>query len=422
MNNLLIDFGASRIKVGISKNNSILKTVDYNSVAPKKLDNIKYEVSVDSLKKLFDDILKDFSSYNPNSIFICSEQHGFSLLNNNNFVTDYISWKDNRAIEKIDGLSTIDFVKLNLPDFKKVTGMNIKPGIPAISLLHMMRLKNIPKNIKILSLPEIFGADKIHSTMLAGLGIWDIYKKTKYDDLFLLYKELGYEVHFNEPTYDIDVTNKINNINIYTAVGDNQCAILGSNLEKNNLIINMGTGSQIAKLDILDMNSRMEQRPYFKDEALSIITHIPSGRALNCFLSLIEDVFLYFDSKNSVWELFNNIKLSDLLNSNLNFNLSVFQSAYKFENGGNISNILENSFSLNNYLSSLLKSYIEQYFSIIDEYSIKYDKIILSGGIPKKINLIKEYIECTKKINLLINNFKEDETLYGLKILSINND
>ncbi|WP_157153325.1 hypothetical protein [Brachyspira murdochii] len=418
MSNLLIDFGASRIKVGISENSYIFKIVDYNSIKPKNLDNIRYEVLVDSLKKLFDDILKDFSSYNPNSIFICSEQHGFSLLSDNNFVTDYISWKDNRAIEEIDGLSTIDFLKLNLPNFKKHTGMNIKPGIPSINLLHMMRLKSIPNRIKIISLPEIFGGNKIHSTMLAGLGIWDIYKKTKYDDLFLLYKELGYEVYFNEPTYDIELTNKINDINIYTAVGDNQCAILGSNLANDQLIINMGTGSQIAKLDMLDINNNMEQRPYFKDNSLSIITHIPSGRALNCFVGFIDECFKYVSSEMSAWKLFDNIKLEDIINSSMKFNLKVFDSAYGFENGGAINLIKENNFNTKNYIASLLKSYIEQYFNIIEEYSIKYTDIILSGGIPMKISLIKDYIKNVKKQNVIINGCKEDETLQGLKIIS----
>lgn len=419
MSKLLIDFGASRIKSVLLQNDIFVNNIDYLPPLPCSSNDIKYEVPITHIKDIFSNIVKDNINNNIDSIFICSEQHGFALINDNNFITEYISWKDNRAVEKIDGLSTIDFVKLNLPNFKKHTGMNIKPGIPSINLLHMMRLKSIPNRIKIISLPEILGGNKIHSTMLAGLGIWDIYKKERYEDLFKLYSDMGYDVIFNEPTYDVESVDTIyDNIKLHTAVGDNQCAILGSNLANNQLIINMGTGSQIAKLDTLDINTNMEQRPYFKNNSLSIITHIPSGRALNCFVGFIDECFKYVSSEISAWKLFDNIKLEDIVNSSMIFNLKVFDSAYGFENGGSINFIKENNFNVNNYIASLLKSYIEQYFEIITEYSIKYTDILLAGGIPMKISLIKDYIKNIKKQNVIINRSKEDETLQGLKLIS----
>lgn len=419
MNKLLIDFGASRIKSVLLQNDIFVNNIDYLPPLPFSSNDTKYEVPITHIKDIFSNIVKDNINNNIDSIFICSEQHGFALINDNNFITEYISWKDNRAVEKIDGLSTIDFVKLNLPNFKKHTGMNIKPGIPSINLLHMMRLKSIPNRIKIISLPEIFGGNKIHSTMLAGLGIWDIYKKERYEDLFKLYSDMGYDVIFNEPTYDVESVDTIyDNIKLHTAVGDNQCAILGSNLANNQLIINMGTGSQIAKLDTLDINTNMEQRPYFKNNSLSIITHIPSGRALNCFVGFIDECFKYVSSEISAWKLFDNIKLEDIVNSSMIFNLKVFDSAYGFENGGSLNFIKENNFNVNNYIASLLKSYIEQYFEIITEYSIKYTDILLAGGIPMKISLIKDYIKNIKKQNVIINRSKEDETLQGLKLIS----
>lgn len=422
MSKLLIDFGASRIKSVLLQNDIFVNNIDYLPPMPCSSNDIKYEVPITHIKDIFYNIIKYNINNNIDSIFICSEQHGFALMNDNNFITEYISWKDNRATEEIDGISTIEFIKHKLPNFKQSTGMNIKAGIPAINLLHMMRKKSIPKKIKILSLPEIFGGNKIHSTMLAGLGIWDIYKKEKYQDLFNLYSDMGYDITFNEPAYDIEVANILeNNIRLYTAVGDNQCAVLGSNLKDNDLIINMGTGSQIAKLDQLDINAEMEQRPYFNSKTLSVITHIPSGRALNCFLGFIDECFKYASSAMSVWELFDDIKLRDIINSSISFNLKVFDSAYGFENGGSVNLIKENNFNINNYISSLLKSYIEQYFEIMDEYSVKYNRILLSGGIPKKIKLIKEYIEYNKNISVFVNEFKEDETLYGLKKISITN-
>lgn len=418
MNSLLIDFGASRIKTALSISNNINYIKDYNPVMPLVSSGFKYEVPILKIKNLFEEIIKDYLEFDIKSVFICSEQHGFALKDdNNNFITDYISWKDNRAFEKIDGVSTIDFIKEILPAFKKHTGMNIKPGLPSINLLHLMRLKSVPKKIKILTLPDILCGNKIHSTMLAGLGVWDIYKKEPYKDLFDLYKEMGYEVSFNETTYDICITENLNeNLSVYCGIGDNQCAIFGSYIKENgDIIINMGTGSQIAKIDKLNIDAKMEQRPYFNNKDLSIITHIPSGRALNCFIGFINDCFSYADSKLSAWDFLKNLTIENILNSSMDFNLNVFESSHNFIWGGYIKHIMENNFNLQNYLSSLIKSYIEQYFQIIDEYSIKYRRIVLAGGIPRKLNIIKKYIEEIKNVNVFINKFEEDETLNGLK-------
>lgn len=336
MNSLLIDFGASRVKTALSNYNDINYIRDYSPVIPSVSEGLKYEVPVSKIKDLFNKIIKDYLKHNIKSVFICSEQHGFAIKDNDdNFITDYISWKDNRAFEKIKGVSTIDFIKDKLPNFKKYTGMNIKAGLPSINLLHLMRLKSIPKKIKILTLPDILCGNKIHSTMLAGLGIWDIYKKEPYKDLFDLYREMGYEVSFNEETYDICITEILNkNLSIYSAIGDNQCALFGSYLKNKDVIINMGTGSQIAKIDKLNIDAKMEQRPYLNNKDLSIITHIPSGRALNCFIGFINDCFSYADSKLSAWDFLEKITIKDIIESSIEFDLNVFESSYKFLTGG----------------------------------------------------------------------------------------
>ena len=163
MNSLLIDFGASRVKTAISDLSGGINYIkDYSPVTPSVFSELKFEVPILEIKDLFYKIIKDYLKYDIKSVFICSEQHGFAIKDiNNNFITDYISWKDNRAFEKIDGLSTIDFIKDKLPDFKKRTGMNIKAGLPSINLLHLMRLKILPKKIKILTLPDRLCGNKI---------------------------------------------------------------------------------------------------------------------------------------------------------------------------------------------------------------------------------------------------------------------
>ena len=109
MSKLLIDFGASRIKSVLLQNDIFINNIDYLPPIPCNYNDRKYEIPISEIKDIFYNIVKNNINNNIDSIFICSEQHGFALMNGDNFITEYISWKDNRAVDKIDGLSTIDF-------------------------------------------------------------------------------------------------------------------------------------------------------------------------------------------------------------------------------------------------------------------------------------------------------------------------
>ena len=76
-----------------------------------------------------------------------------------------------------------------------------------------------------------------------------------------------------------------------------------------------------------------------------------------------------------------------------------------------------NKDDLRNFSTIILKSYCDQYIEILIKSNIKksnIDKIILSGGIPKKIPLIRDYLEYKSGITSKIDNSKVDETLIGL--------
>lgn len=292
---LLIDFGASRVKAGIYSEDTVIHTSNYNPVSPCLRSEYYFEISPFLLQQLFEKIVNDYSHFPLKGIFICSEMHGFVLEHEHGtFATNYISWQDNRCIEKIDGISTLDYLKQLCPDIKKHTGMYLKSGLPSLNLLHMLRKKQISKgSYKMLSLPEIFGAEKIHNIMLSGLGIWDIYARELYKPLLRIYEQFGCDLSINVPTNCVEITGFYRGIPIYTAIGDCQCALYGMDLKKNQVILNLGTGSQVAYVDDEDTQTLMEQRPFLDEQTLSIITHIPSGRALNCYVEFLHSVIKF---------------------------------------------------------------------------------------------------------------------------------
>ena len=222
-------------------------------------------------------------------------------------------------------------------------------------------------------------------------------------------------------SFETKISGKI--INISIGYGDHQCAVLGANNSLSTTSINMGTGSQVSKIITkkeieLSGSNLIQFRPYFNNNFLKCITHIPSGRVLNNYLNILE----INTSLNTICDEVNNLNIKDIFNSTLNFNLAIFTDSFNYKKiNGVIDGITENNFIYTNYLSSLIKSYLNQYDEIIDmvekNSKTKSTQIILSGGLSKQIKISKKFFEITKsrKVVQCKTNYIEDEAILGLK-------
>jgi hypothetical protein len=175
-----------------------------------------------------------------------------------------------------------------------------------------------------------------------------------------------------------------------SCLGDTDCVKRSVELDEKSILINLGTGSQII----------------YKNK---IISFFPSGRMFLAF----ERFFKCF-GKDFFKEL-QSVSLQDINNSSLIFNINIFEQSRNFDNFGFIKNINEFNLTKINFLSSLLKAYIDQYICEIDFSEI--DKIYLSGGIAKKIPVILEYVKQKTNITATLVSSDIPETHLGMKKL-----
>jgi hypothetical protein len=193
---------------------------------------------------------------------------------------------------------------------------------------------------------------------------------------------------------DLKELGRFENKLFLSCLGDTDCVKRSVNLDENSVLINLGTGSQMI----------------FQNEVKSFF---PSGRMFLTF----ERFFNSFGS--NFFEDLGKITCQDIENSNLLFDLNVFSQSRNFIDYGSISNINEFNFDKNNFLSSLLKQYIRQYICEIDLKKIS--KIYLSGGIAKKLPVIKQYIKLKTNIETNIISLNFPETHLGMKkIIDLN--
>ena len=174
-----------------------------------------------------------------------------------------------------------------------------------------------------------------------------------------------------EGNNNIEIIGKLSGIPVLTSLSDTFCAMKSVNLD-NNMIINLGTGSQV----------------FYFDKSQS---YIPSGRSLLYIHKFFKDLNKNLD----IFKDMNALNLESVLKGSLKIDLNFFKQNYRYTNGGSI-NLIEDNFNYCNFISSLLKSYVEQYFEFIEDY-LKNEKasknIFLLGGIPKKNKTILEYFK-----------------------------
>lgn len=154
---------------------------------------------------------------------------------------------------------------------------------------------------------------------------------------------------------------------IYSALADTMCAINSIEILDSDVLINIGTGSQVI---------------YKQDKETIIRSFIPAGRSFLAINTFYKSIGLDF------FDQINKLTIEDVINSSLHVDLNIFEQAHKYKNGGIISNITESNFDICNLTSSIIKSFVCQY----EEYIINSNKknLIVMGGIPKKSKLIRD--------------------------------
>ena len=208
---LLVDFGTTSTKSALvdldsgAFSNILRHPAIPNCAAP----NGHYEIPLDAIRARFLAICTHYYDHlkvHFSGIAICSEMHGFAILDHNNKpLSNYISWKDERSLQEIEGNSTCSRITTRLgPKFQTITGMRPRPGFPLLNLTHLACTSPLPSTSRVVSLPGWLAlcsddsCDLVHSTILAGMGFYDIRTRSIATELIDLVADLsGYKCRLN---------------------------------------------------------------------------------------------------------------------------------------------------------------------------------------------------------------------------------
>jgi hypothetical protein len=438
---LLVDFGASRIKAVVWSfvHHRVIEALECEAPIPKIGSGGEIEIEPEQYWSGLVNTAGILLDRHPNieRMWLCAEMHGVLLLDALTYkpLTSYISWRDERASKAISGQPATfsQFDDKNFQDaFLGETGLKLRVGLPFVTLAHLHEVTKDLQDFKVCTLVDWIlyrggeKSPKVHPSLAAGMGFYSLSDCAWSDGLIQKSSSGLHAGQFSEPS---KLSEKIGQISIgkhslavYGGLGDMQAAIFGAGFpKKGSLLVNLGTGSQVVG-DTFQEGAGVERRLGANAEVFAALTHIPAGRSLNVFAKFIDGASLLGGGQPVFWKIFSTLDPDEILGSSIMVDLNVFEASWRYETGGLISGINENTFEVRPFIAGLVKSWLSQYkvaMDLIDPGHIA-DKFLISGGLSRRGSFVLPVLEkLSGRFGCMAKTITGEETLDGLLALAL---
>ena len=433
MKSIGIDLGVSFIKIGFLTQDGLLDVKRVSAPIADKDSAWKCELNAEIfvvlIRELIDEYLQKDAAVD--GIYFSTQMHGFVLYNEaDSESSPFISWKDRRS-EKyyIAKESIIDYLKRVTPqDLISKTGMELRSGLPSVNLFVLQQQDKLSSRLCFGTIADYVVArltgTKISTSLTnsAGSGLFDMHKNTWNYELI---EYFGIDVSLPEIKSNRSVVGQYEGVNVYSPIGDQQAALLGIEEVdyKNTAVSNIATGSQVTLVSSkLILSDEFQTRPFIDGTYLLTVPFIPAGRVLNSlvfFLTQVSvDLFGYKVSLDETWEkLIQYTQKIDKLETDLAVNSDFIGSFNR--DGGAIFNINECNFNIKDVLLGFFDDIANNHVKFLKLLSQQrsFEKVILTGGVPQKIPLLKHLLEAKIEQTVFCSQIKED-ALNGLRCLA----
>ncbi len=417
---LLIDVGGTDIKVGVVEDGlSNLIRVDRYPTPPFLNTRIsRKEISPAELllrcKMAISSAERSFGTFTSVAL---SGQMGCWVLTDyqNNPLTNIISWQDKRVEETIPQRTSIMELAEEIygENGLRLAGNEVRSGLPIFGMYQHFQNDKVERKVRFHSLISWLSSQLVseypyivHETDFASSGMYNLKAKNILNSIDELFKG---KIVFPQVTdeYLTLEGSKIEQRKFFIGVGDQQASLYGSQLSNKTIVINIGTGGQVATLQLSSgVNGNTQVRPFFNGELIETLTHLPAGRALTAYAK----VLLANTSEKLNYDPFFNLRISDFKTIRSrdidNFEVDVpiiLKSITKEE--------------IQILTEEVVYGYFRSYRDAIRNLNHKgCTTLIFAGGVGQKFLSLQHYLGKELKMNTAIANTNES-TLQGLAFL-----
>ncbi len=315
MKSIGLDIGTTTvcgIVIDTTKKNVICSQTLANDSAIKGRESFERLQDVNRILKICNQIVDEFlSKYDDiTNIGVTGQMHGILYLDSDgNPVSNLYSWQDKRGDLNYKEQLTYSGYMTQMTGYQMATGYGLTT--------HFYQLVNdkIPKEAACFcTVPDFIAmklAEKespvIHKSMAASLGLFSM-EKGCFDKVALEKLKMG--TQYLPKVAEVEAAYEPNSrrITVSMALGDNQASFLGSVSIDSNILVNIGTGSQISIFsETYHKDVIIEYRPYINDTYLMVGSSLCGGASyelLKNFYAKVLELFQCEIPKN-IYEIMN---------------------------------------------------------------------------------------------------------------------
>lgn len=338
--------------------------------------------SVDRIMGVATDILEYLTAENNDIcvIGVTGQMHGIVYTDKNgNAVSPLYTWQDERGNLPYRDTTYAKYLN-SFSGYGNVTDFyNVKNGIKpknaesycTIQDYFVMQICRLKKPI-------------LHSSNAASFGCYDL-KANKFN--------------YNCPaeiTSDYRIAGFYKGIPVSVAIGDNQASVLSTLANENDLLINIGTGSQISIVSSeIAKSPAIETRPYFEGKYLLAGAALCGGRAYSLLKSFYADTFGYIKKldDDEIYKIMNNM-LKTAQKSTFRVDTRFAGTRLNPAVTGSISGITTENFTPESLTYGVLCGMADELLDMYRQMNVKKSGIVGSGnGIRKNKALVKIFEE-----------------------------
>ena len=362
-------------------------------------------------------ILEDLCEYPAVVIGLTGQMHGIVYVDaDGKAVSPLYTWQDGRGTLPYKNTTYAEYLGSfsgygNVTDFYNRVN-DLRPENAAAHCTIMDYLGMVLCGLK---------RPKIHSTNAASMGCFDLEKKS-----------FTYDVAA-EISDGFDIIGTYKGIPVSVAIGDNQASVFSTLAEEEDILINVGTGSQVSVVSSeIKSRENIETRPYFDGKYLVVGSALCGGRAYG----VLKEFFAGFlqaagISDVDIYEIMNRLatekKRADMtaygddakqVCDGLNVDTRFAGTRHQPELCGGITGITVDNFTPANLTFGFLAGMVEELYSMFEQMGEYRKNIVGSGnGIRKNgilVQLAEERFEGSMKVPIHMEEAAYGAALFGL--------
>lgn len=403
-----IDIGSSSIKAGVLD----LERGTVEHIRSRAFPNPKpsssglnFEIDAVEVTRLVRAMIDELLDGRPGcaGIVTCSQMGGLMFVGpKGEILSSYYSWRDQRSVEPHPSGkgSYFDVYASRLSDADRAAiGQELRVGSTGVVMFWLAENGQLPPATAIPValadgvLANLCGVSPVTDPTLA-LGMTNLHTgdwhRPVYEAAGATITRFSKLQPFSTPMGSLRFGSS--DIPCYPAVGDQQAALRGIGLREGELSINSSTGSQVSQVTAQLKLGNYQSRPFFGGTFLNTITHLPAGRSLNVLFDLLTELPRAEGATlRDPWDYIAR-EAARVPAEELNVDLAFF--AGPLGDRGNIANIRTDNLTAGAIFRAAFRNMAENYLTCarrIDP-SEGWSEILLSGGLPQKMTVLREMI------------------------------